>query len=217
MGSMPDSVNMPGGGSIGPVDPDVSRLIDRAVAGDVGAATDLLPRVYAQLRAIAQVRMAGERRDHTLQATALVHEAYMRLVGDSRLSEGGRARFMFVAAEAMQRILVEHARSRGRVKRGGGRGKLALDVLDLAAADSPTEIVALDEAVRRLNERDPVAGQVVRLRFYAGLSVEQTAAAMGISERTVKREWQFARAWLHRAMGEMTGESVGEPDESGER
>ncbi|MCU0689718.1 MAG: ECF-type sigma factor [Phycisphaerales bacterium] len=181
---------------------DVTRLLREAASGDQSSHAALLSRVYDQLHAIAAARMRSERVDHTLQATALVHEAYARLVGDVRLGQVDRAGFFAVAAQAMQRILVEHARARGRVKRGGGMGeaaarrKIPLDVVDLAAEDDPEQILALDDLVRRLGEYDASAAAVVRLRFYAGLSVEQTAEALGISERTVKREWAFARAWL---------------------
>ncbi|HUK64067.1 MAG TPA: sigma-70 family RNA polymerase sigma factor, partial [Dongiaceae bacterium] len=178
----------------------VTRLIHDAAAGSPQAASELLPLVYEQLRAIAQQRMAGERRDHTLQATALVHEAYARLVGDEDVPWQGRGHFFAAAAEAMRRVLIEHARSRGRVKRGGEDGRPAkrvpLGVVDLAAAEDSDQIVMLDEAFRRLEGEDPEAAQVVRLRLYAGLSVEETAGALGVSPSTVDREWAFARAWL---------------------
>lgn len=178
----------------------MTTALHRAAAGDERAGDDLLPLVYNQLRAIAQRQMNNEQPGHTLQATALVHEAYARLIGDERLVRGDQRRFFACAAEAMQRILIEHARSRGRLKRGGNLARLPLDVVDLAAECDEREIVALDGLVRRLHEHDPGAAEVVRLRFYAGLSVEQTATALGLSERTVKREWQFARAWLYRQL-----------------
>ncbi len=159
--------------------------------------------VYEQLRAIAQVQMNGERRGHTLQATALVHEAFVRLGGAEGLRGRSKPEFYHAAAEAMRRILVEHARARARLKRGGAAARLDLDlagVLDLAADTDPDRILALDDAIRRLEGADPRAATVVRLRFLAGLSVEETAAAMGQSERTVKRDWEFARAWLYRAL-----------------
>lgn len=187
---------------------DVTELLQRANAGDSAAAESLLPLVYDQLRQIARQRMSNERGGHTLQATALVHEAYLRLIGDREIAFSSQAHFYGAAAEAMRRILVEHARARARVKRGGREGKPArripLDVLDLAAADDPEQIVAVDGAIRRLESADPTAGAVVRLRFYAGLSVEQTAAALGVSERTVMREWSYARAVLYK---ELEGET----------
>jgi RNA polymerase sigma factor (TIGR02999 family) len=156
--------------------------------------------VYRQLRAIAEQRMADERAGHTLQATALVHEAYLRVAPRIADLDEGRTRFLRAAAEAMRRILIDHARRRGRQKRGGGRPALPLDVLDLAARPESPEILALEGALRRLEERDPRAAEIVELRFYAGLSIEETAEAMGISPRTVKRDWNLARAWLHREL-----------------
>jgi RNA polymerase sigma-70 factor, ECF subfamily len=182
---------------------DVTRMLRAAAAGDDEQRGVLLSRVYDQLHTIAQARMRGERVDHTLQATALVHEAYARLVGDQRLEQVDRAGFFAVAAQAMQRILVEHARARLRHKRGGPTSRrVPIDVVDLASEDDPEQILALDDVVRRLSEYDELAAQVVRLRFYAGLSVEQAADALGVSERTVKREWAFARAWLRRQVEE---------------
>ena len=165
-------------------------------------AHDLLPLVYDQLRNLARQRMAQERTGHTLQATALVHEAFARLVGpgggaDARFANV--AHFYHAAAEAMRRILIEHARRHGRVKRGGGRQRVPLDVLDLATYD-PEHVIAVDEALQRLAQEDPRAADVVRLRFYAGLSVEETAQALELSERTVRREWEYARACLYRSM-----------------
>ncbi len=187
---------------------DITILMRRAGEGDRQSAEALLPLVYEQLRKVAQERMSHERRDHTLVATALVHEAYARLVGSPGDSSGpaldwaNRAHFFHAAAEAMKRILIEYARSRGRLKRGGdGRraaSKIPLHVVDLAAEEDAEGIVAVDEAIRRLESQDPTAGAVVRLRFYAGLSVEDTAKALGISERTVMREWAYARAVLYR-------------------
>ncbi|MCI0629570.1 MAG: ECF-type sigma factor [Phycisphaerales bacterium] len=192
-------------------DAQVTRILQ--AAGDGGedgrrAADELLPLVYQQLRAIAQQRMAGERKDHTLRATALVHEAYLKLVGDGGQVEwSGRAAFFRAAAEAMRRILVDHARAKGRIKRGGGQAPLtgmALDsigsVADLAKSDRADEIVAFESAFRRLEEHDPRFAEVVRLRFFAGLSVEHTAMALGVSERTVNSHWTYARAWLAREL-----------------
>jgi len=177
----------------------------RKATDGADAADELLPMVYAQLRAIARQRMAEERREHTLQATALVHEAYLRLVGSGQVRWASRAHFCVAAAEAMRRILVEHARARGRIKRGGdSRGRPArrvpLNVLDLAASMDSEDVVMFDEVFRRLEKEDPGAAQVVRLRFFAGQSVDETAAALGVSPSTVDRDWAFARAWLYRAM-----------------
>jgi RNA polymerase sigma factor (TIGR02999 family) len=179
-----------------------SRLIVAAGAGDPRAAEDLLPLVYGQLRAIAESRMASERPGHTLQATALVHEAYVKLVGGGEIPWSGRAGFLHAASEAMRRILIDHARRRNAQKREGPAVRPTLkDVADLASAEDSFEILAFDEAFLRLEGEHPKAAAVVRLRFYAGLSVEQAAEALGISPRTVNREWTFARAWLHGALG----------------
>jgi len=161
----------------------------------------LVPFVYAELRRIAQAQLRQERPDHTLQATALVHEAYLRLVGGKLPPWNDRAHFFHAAAEAMRRILIEHARMHGRVKRGGKRERVPLSSVSLASEQDPEEVLALDDAIRRLQEQEPTAGEVVRLRFFAGLSVEETAQALDLSERTVKREWAFARAWLYHALG----------------
>ena len=186
-----------------PTDPDaheVTRLLLEAERGHGQPSSALLPLVYEELRKLAAHRMAAERPDHTLQATALVHEAYLRLVGDRDLHWSSRAHFFGAAAEAMRRILVEHARARQGPRRGGDRQKLPLDVLDLAATDNAEQILALDDAISRIEKEDPDSARVVRLRFYAGLSVQETAEALGISPRTVKREWAFARAFLYRAL-----------------
>jgi len=168
-----------------------------------GTAEELLSQVYQELRRLAHHRMKAERPDHTLQSTALVHEAYARLVGNGEVDWKNRAHFFHAAAEAMRRILIEHARARSGPKRGGGRVRIPLDVLDLATQDDPGQILALEEAISRLEQKDAQAARVVRLRFYAGLSVEETAKAIGISERTVKRDWAFARAFLVRALDDV--------------
>jgi len=158
---------------------------------------EFFERVYGELRALARQRMAAERSDHTLQATALVHEAYLRLEGNGYEN---RAHFFHAAARAMRQILVEHARARGRVKRGGDVQRVSVDLSLLAAETEPAEILALDEAIARLEEEDEDAAAIVRLRFFAGLDVDETALALGISRRTVLRERSYARAWLYRAL-----------------
>lgn len=178
----------------------VSQLMHAAARGDGDAAERLFPLVYDQLLALARSHMRHENPNHTLQATALVHEAYLRLVGSGSLSWTTRAEFFRASANAMRRILIDYARRRGRIKRGGERKREPLDAIDLAVSSDPDEIMALDVAVTRLAETDQRAADVVQLRFYAGLSVEDTAAALGLSERTVKREWAFARAWLYQAL-----------------
>ena len=165
------------------------------------AASELLPQLYDELRKLAVQRMAAQQPSHTLQATALVHEAYLRVTGDGSKQWANRAHLFHAVAEAMRRILIDHARAKGGPMRGGGWKKLPLDVLDLAVTEEPAQILALDEAVSRLEEIDPDAARVVHLRFYGALSVEETAQALGISPRTVKRDWAFARAFLLRALG----------------
>lgn len=191
---------------------DATQLLAQAAHGDRAAADRLLPLVYDQLRKAAQLQMGGERRNHTLSATALVHEAYLKLVGPREVAWDGRAHFYAAAAEAMRRVLLDHAKSQGRLKRGGGLGRIDLD--DTATLGGPTakddgpeqtDFVALDEAVCRLASRDPRMGAVVRLRFYAGLEIADVALALGVSERTVKSDWAFAKAWLERELAPSHG------------
>ena len=182
----------------------VTLALSAAAAGDGDAAAEVLAQVYDALRAIASAKMQGERNDHTLQATALVHEAYMRLVGSGPVAWGSRAKFYFAAGEAMRRILVERARARGRLKRGGdGKrppARVPLAELNLATEPDSEQIVMLDESLRRLEKEDRQAAAVVRLRFFAGLSIAETAEALGVSTSSVDRDWAFARAKLHRMM-----------------
>ncbi len=163
--------------------------------------SELLDAVYQQLRAIAQQRMMAENAGHTLQATALVHEAFFRIGKDRTVPFKSRAHFFATAAEAMRCILIDHARAKGAAKRGGGARRTPLSVVDLAAECDLGEILALDEALRRLEVVEPDVANVVRLRFFAGLSGEDTAEALGISARQVDRIWAYARAWLLREMG----------------
>jgi RNA polymerase sigma-70 factor (ECF subfamily) len=160
------------------------------------SARELLPLVYVQLHDAARRLMAGERRAHTLQPTALVSEAYARLSRDLGVHWSDTGQFYLAAAQAMRRILIEHARGRGRIKRGGDWSRVALDSVDVESEEDCGRVVALDEAIGRLEQEDARCAEVVCLRFYAGLSVDQTAAAMGQSRRTVLRDWEFARAWL---------------------
>jgi RNA polymerase sigma factor (TIGR02999 family) len=181
----------------------VTRLINDAGAGDPRAAASLLPLVYDQLHALAKRRMRGERPGEMLQATALVHEAYLRLVDTTSVRNwDGRGHFYVAAAEAMRRILVENARRRGRLKRGGGMNRVALDPSELTVDAPPDQLVALDEALARLAEKHPEKAQLVKLRYFAGLTIEEAAAAMGIGTSTADRHWAFARAWLYRRMEE---------------
>ena len=181
------------------MEPDVTTLLQRASKGDTEATDQLLPLVYQKLRAIAQLRMASENPGHTLQATGLVHEVFIRMLGSRQVPWKDRAHFYAAAAEAMRRVLVDHAKSKKRQKRGGGRKKLSLeatDVAELAQNDDPELILALNSALCRLEEQNHEAAQVVRLRFFAGLSVDETAEAMNLGARTVDRRWKYARAWL---------------------
>lgn len=178
---------------------DVSQLIDAARAGDRQAAADLLPLVYEELRKLAVARMKYEGPGKTLQATALVHEAYLRVVAgqDEEIWEG-RGHFFAAAAEAMRRILVDNARSKGRLKRGGDRDRLDLDDVPIEASEIREDLVALDEALTKLQQEDPIAAKLIELRYFAGVSMSQAAEILNISQRTAERTWTFAKAWLHR-------------------
>jgi RNA polymerase sigma factor (TIGR02999 family) len=163
----------------------------------------LIPIVYEELRAIARRRLAGERAGHTLQATALVNEAYMRLLGgDEQVPWNDRVHFFNAAAQAMRHVLLEHARNRGRQKRGGGRQRLSLDVIDLADVADEQQILDVDDAITRLEARDPKLAQLVKLRFFTGLTAGETAEALGVSVAAVRRDWKLARAWLARELGD---------------
>jgi RNA polymerase sigma factor (TIGR02999 family) len=180
---------------------DVTRLLDAVAAGDRQAAADLLPLVYDALRKLAAARMAGEAPGHTLDATGLVHEAYLRLVagaaGRAEQRWEGRGHFFAAAAEAMRRILVENARKKRRKKRGGELIRRDLDADALAAPEAPEDLLALDEALTRLAGADEKAAKLVELRYFAGLSLPQVAEVLGISPRTADRLWAYARARLH--------------------
>jgi RNA polymerase sigma factor (TIGR02999 family) len=180
---------------------DVTRLLDAAAAGDRKAAADLLPLVYDELRKLAAARMAAEAPDQTLQPTALVHEAYLRLVGpgdDSRWE--GRGHFFAAAAEAMRRILVDTARRKNRLKRGGDQVRRDVDEVEVAAPSPREDLLALDEALERLTAMDQSAAELVKLRYFAGLSLPEAAQVMKISPRSADRLWAYARAWLHQEL-----------------
>ena len=190
-----------------PSKPDITGMLEKVKTGDPRAADELLPLVYDQLRAAAQKQMAWERGDHTLQATDLVHEAYVRLVGSEDVPWENRAHFYVAAAEAMRRVLIEHARKRARLKRGGGLKRVPLTGEELARNPNLENIMSVDAAIRRLEEQDGRMARIVRLRFFAGLGTGETAAVLGLSDRTIRREWALARAWLHR---ELTAGARGE-------
>jgi RNA polymerase sigma factor (TIGR02999 family) len=187
---------------------EVTRILEGVKQGEEHAAKLLLPLVYDELRRLASVRMANEKPGQTLAATALVHEAYLRLVDVAQEQHfNGRGHFFAAAAEAMRRILIENARRRQRVRHGGGRVRLNLEKLDsahLALGDEgpADELLALDEALMRLATEDAAAAQVVKLRYFAGLTMEQVADAMGISLRTANRHWAYARAWLYQQLSD---------------
>ncbi len=178
----------------------VTQILAIASDRDPSAADQLLPLVYGELRRLARHRMAHEPPGHTLQATALVHEAYVRLVGDADVRWGSRAHFFAAAALAMRRILVEHARKRARPKHGGGKKRVQLEEAVIGAASESLDMLALDEALSHLQARDRRKSDVVMLRFFAGLTIAETAQALRISTATVKSEWSYAKAWLHREL-----------------
>jgi len=177
---------------------DVTRILAGIEQGDPAAAERLLPLVYEELRNLAAQKLAHERPGQTLQATALVHEAYLRLVDVSQAQRwNSRGHFFSAAAEAMRRLLVEKARRKNRVRHGGGRRRVDLDTELFISHDANESLLALDDALSRLAAEDPDAAEVVMLRYFAGLTIEQTAAAMNTSVRTVNRHWTYARAWLY--------------------
>lgn len=177
-------------------------LLDRARQGDASATDELLPLVYEELRRLADQFLAGEQPGQTLQPTALVHEAYLRLVGPASASWENRAHFFGAAARAIRRILIERARARRRLRRGEGARPLALDdVVDPAAPEARLDLLELDEALERLAQIDAQKARIIELRFFGGLSTEETAEALGLSPSTITRDWRFARIWLHRELG----------------
>ena len=187
----------------------VTQLLARAASGDSGAVTSLFDLLYRELRGLAVSAMRSERGDHTLQPTALVHEAFLRLADDTSSIEN-RRHFFGIAATAMRRILVEHARARHAVKRGGHAPRVSIDDVAVAAPSilDPVDLEALDAALTHLAALDPRQARVVELRYFAGLTVDETADVLDASPRTVKRDWQMARAWLRREMSRAAGQSV---------
>ncbi len=186
--------------------PDVTGILKRVEAGDPAAVSGLLEAVYAELRALAQHHLGREAPGHTLQATALVHEAYLKLVRAPDGTFTGRAHFLAAAAQAMRRILMDHARAKGRQKRGGDGGpfrdraeRVSLDHLSMLGADA-AGMVELSDALDALARDDAEAARIVEMRYFAGMEVGQVAAVLGVTERTVNRRWTFARAWLYRAL-----------------
>lgn len=179
---------------------EFSRLLDQASGGNQDALAQMLPLVYDELHRMASVYLRRERREHTLQTTALLHEAYVRLAGQEDLGWKNRAHFRAIAATTMRRILIEHARARGRKKRGEAPERVLLEDT-LAIAPTPSiDLEAIDQALRRLEAFDRQQARIVELRFFADLSVEETAEVLSISKATVKRDWAMARAWLRREL-----------------
>jgi RNA polymerase sigma factor (TIGR02999 family) len=189
----------------------ITVLVDQARRGDQDALNRLLPEVYSELRRIAARHMRNEREGLTLQTTALVHEAYLKLFKDSALSFQNRAHFLAIAAQSMREILVDRARGRHAEKRGGKRGRVTLDEALIIGTETPVDFLALHEVLLRFALVAPQPARIVELRFFGGLTTEEIAEAVGTSPATVKRHWSVARAWLYR---ELTGDASGPPEES---
>jgi RNA polymerase sigma factor (TIGR02999 family) len=186
---------------------DVTRTLQDIEGGDPRAAEQLLPLVYDELRKLAAARMAAEPAGHTLQPTALVHEAYLRLVGDGACPGwDGRGHFFAAAAEAMRRILIDRARAARAEKRGGRMARIDVDAVDVAVTAAPDQVLLLDEALARLSAHDAAAGRLVELRYFAGLTVAEAGAALGVSSATAYRLWDYARSWLHSELRDAAGE-----------
>ena len=191
-----------------PLQEEVTQLLKDWSGGDEGALGKLIPLVQPELHRLAHHYMSRERAGHTLQTTALLNEAYLQLVDDPKRNWQNRTHFMAAAAQLMRRIIVDYARERRSLKRGGGALKVSLDEAALVTEKQSEELLALDEALERLEVQDPRKSQIVELRYFGGLTVEETAEFLKLSHRTVKREWRMAKAWLYRAL---SGE---EPDEA---
>jgi RNA polymerase sigma factor (TIGR02999 family) len=188
---------------------DVTQILSAIEAGDPKAAAELLPLVYDELRKLAAARLAGEKPGQTLQATALVHEAYLRLVGGRPQQDwSSRGHFFAAAAEAMRRILVDQARRKLSLRRGGGLTRLPIEDQEIEAAELSVDLLAVHEALDRFQDIDPTAAQIVKLRYFAGLTIPQAAEALGISTSTADRSWAYARAWLHAALSRDGDERV---------
>jgi len=179
---------------------EVTRLLNAWRDGKGDALQELIPLVYQELRRLAHHHMRGERPGHTLQTTAVIHEAFLKLIDQSAVNWENRAHFFGVASQLMRRILVDHARARAAEKRGGGAPHVALDDVALVGSEQNVDLIALDEALERLAALDPQQSRIVELRFFGGLTIDEAAAVAGISPATVKREWAMAKAWLYRAL-----------------
>jgi RNA polymerase sigma factor (TIGR02999 family) len=180
---------------------DVTHILGSLEGGDSTAADQLLPLVYEELRKLAASKMAGESSGHTLQATALVHEAWLRLVGSKDASWENRAHFFAAAAEAMRRVLIDRARSKQAVRHGGGLDRVDLEKIDVPAAADEETLLRVNDSLDALSREDAKVAELVKLRFFAGLSVGEAALALGVTDRTARRYWRFARAWLYDDFG----------------
>jgi RNA polymerase sigma factor (TIGR02999 family) len=189
-----------GTGSAHPVNPELTQVLEAAQRGDPQAAAQLLPLVYTELRRLAAAKMARELPGQTLQPTALVHEAWLRVSGPGHTNYQNRAHFFGAAAEAMRRILIDNARRKQAVRHGGGQARVDVAETDIAAPASDDQLLAIHEALDQLTAEDPAKAELVKLRFFVGLSVEEAAEVLGVSTPTVKRHWAYAKAWLYRQM-----------------
>jgi RNA polymerase sigma factor (TIGR02999 family) len=193
---------------------EVTRVLQAMAAGDREAVDQLMPLVYNELRAIAGRYLRQDRPGHTLQATALAHEAYLRLADQNDVQWQNRAHFLAVAAQAIRRILTDYARMHGRMKRGGGRQRVPLSRVMPPAPESDLDWLAIDEALERLSQEAPMESRIVEMRFFGGMSIEEVAEVLEISDRTVRRRWNFARAWLYRELSR--GDEASMADGGGE-
>ena len=188
---------------------DLTAALDAMAAGEPGAAARVMPVVYDRLRALAEQQMRREGAGHTLQPTALVHEAYLKLVDQRSARWESRSHFLAVAAEAMRRLLIDHARRRAALKRGGEAERVPLSQADAAEFAPGMDLIGLDDAMRRLAAVDPIGARIVEMRFFGGMEVEAIAGVLGMTGRTVRRHWVFAKAWLSRELSPETGPSAG--------
>ena len=186
-----------------PAATDVTLLLKRFSSGDEQALAELIPQIYDELRRLASFYLQSERVNHTLQTTALVHEAYLRLVDQKQVEWSNRNHFFGVAAQMMRRILVDHARKHVSLKRGGSFSRISLEEAAVFSRERPRELIAVDELLTRLASLDPQGSRIVELRFFAGLSLEETAEVTGLSSAKVRREWSAAKAWLMREIGKL--------------
>lgn len=181
---------------------DITLMLQAVARGERQASSDLLPLVYEELRQLAAARMARESSGHTLQPTALVHEAWLRLVGDGDRNWENRAHFFGAAAEAMRRILIENARRKSRLKRGGDQARVDIADVDLAATSADEKVLLVNEAIEKLAQEDPEKARLVVLKFFGGLTNQEVAQTLNVTERTVERQWAFAKAWLFRTINQ---------------